>query len=330
MRPSIGHIVRKLTKAMVWPFTASYRNRPRPESLTLAESRASFLEDSEANLAIAELVLSDRPFMVGRFGAVELNAIIEIDHRLRLKPYQRFYEDALLRNRKWASVGSFAGLNNNAGFFPISEKMLFQFRELMVRSMLQVDILGSWVPGENHFADYLKNARVCNLRALEPYYHQSPWSSNLRDMKVLVIHPFAETIASQYRNHRVHLFPLSEVLPEFSLLVQPAVQSIAGTKTRFGNWFEALDSMLAEVAARNFDIAIIGCGAYGFPLAAEIKKLGKRAIHLGGATQILFGIKGRRWESMPEISRFFNDHWSRPSAEETPLRARDVENSCYW
>ena len=45
-----------------------------------------------------------------------------------------------------------------------------------------------------------------------------------------------------------------------------------------------------------FDIAIIGCGAYGLPLAAKLKKEGRQAIHLAGVTQLMFGIKGKRWE----------------------------------
>ena len=42
----------------------------------------------------------------------------------------------------------------------------------------------------------------------------------------------------------------------------------------------------------DFDVALIGCGAYGFPLAAKLKTAGKQAIHLGGVLQALFGIKG--------------------------------------
>ena len=33
---------------------------------------------------------------------------------------------------------------------------------------------------------------------------------------------------------------------------------------------------------------------YGFPLAAEIKRMGRIAIHLGGVTQIMFGVIGSR------------------------------------
>ena len=54
--------------------------------------------------------------------------------------------------------------------------------------------------------------------------------------------------------------------------------------------------MIEKCIRLEFDVAIIGCGAYGFPLANEIKKMGKVAIHLAGATQLMFGIVGKRWE----------------------------------
>ena len=81
-----------------------------------------------------------------------------------------------------------------------------------------------------------------------------------------------------------------------------------------------------------FDVAIIGCGAYGFPLAAEIKRMGKIAIHLGGVTQIMFGIIGRRWET--EYKQFHddvvNEYWIRPSADEKIKGLDTIEDGCYW
>lgn len=49
----------------------------------------------------------------------------------------------------------------------------------------------------------------------------------------------------------------------------------------------------------DYDICLIGCGAYGFPLAAHAKRKGKKAVHLGGALQLLFGIKGK--DGKPKI-----------------------------
>lgn len=45
----------------------------------------------------------------------------------------------------------------------------------------------------------------------------------------------------------------------------------------------------------DFDITLIGCGTYGLPLAARIKRMNKVAIHTAGWTQMLFGIYGERW-----------------------------------
>lgn len=68
------------------------------------------------------------------------------------------------------------------------------------------------------------------------------------------------------------------------------MQTIADSRDeRFSDWFEALEHMYSEAMKEDFDVAIIGCGAYGFPLAAKIKKAGKIGIHLGGAAQLLFG-----------------------------------------
>ncbi|MGA1369100.1 MAG: hypothetical protein ACO394_11355, partial [Blastocatellia bacterium] len=119
-------------------------------------------------------------------------------------------------------------------------------------------------------------------------------------------------------------------LPKFELILLPAVQSIAGSRTKYSTWFEALDDMSERIEQINFDVAIIGAGAYGMPLAAFVKSLGKKAIHLGGATQILFGIKGARWDQRPEYSQLYNEFWSRPDSSEIPSNYQRVENGCYW
>ena len=109
------------------------------------------------------------------------------------------------------------------------------------------------------------------------------------------------------------------------------MQTIAGEKDdRFATWFDALDYMYEEAMKIDFDVAILGCGAYGFPLAARLKAAGKQAIHMGGVTQILFGIKGKRWVENPRAQLKFNDAWVFPKASETPARSGDVEGGCYW
>ena len=70
--------------------------------------------------------------------------------------------------------------------------------------------------------------------------------------------------------------------------------------------------------------------SYGLPLAAAICAMGRPALHLGGALQLLFGIRGRRWEAMPPFAALMNEAWSRPLPAETPAAAGQVDGGCYW
>ncbi|MGH8020715.1 MAG: hypothetical protein ACREIA_21005, partial [Opitutaceae bacterium] len=111
-------------------------------------------------------------------------------------------------------------------------------------------------------------------------------------------------------------------------LVPP--QSLARNRIGFRTWFEAFDDLRDRVAATSFDVALVACGAYGLPLAAAIKRMGRQAIHLGGSLQLMFGIRGRRWDAWPSISSLLNEHWTAPLDTERPPRFWRVEGGCYW
>ncbi len=89
-----------------------------------------------------------------------------------------------------------------------------------------------------------------------------------------------------------------------------AVQSIL-TLNIYKDWFEALDYMRDKIAHIDFDIAILGCGAYGMPLAADIKNTCSKLNYHFGVKQTLFGIKGKRWEDKiyNYHNKFYNDYW---------------------
>lgn len=224
-------------------------------------------------------------------------------------------------------------INRDAGLFPYGDETAYRFGMLMKESSAQLDLLAVW---HTVMQDYLVNC-VCppdmlttSLADIEPYYSSHPWTSALAGKKVVVVHPFQKTIEEQYRK-REKLFDNPEVLPIFELRTVKAVQTIAYSEdNRFQSWFDALDYMFTEVMKEDFDVAIIGCGAYGFPLAARIRAAGKTAIHMGGATQLLFGIKGKRWDNREISIRLYNDYWIRPVEEDKPEKAGLVENGCYW
>ena len=275
--------------------------------------------------------LSDpAPCMITRFGNIELRTVINHWHQIR----HGFAKNAWLyiRGRQrafWWDMETKNQMRQNAGFFPCTDEALARFAELYLRDIEQIDVLGSWLRDEAELGEQLGKATMVPLPDLEPYYHETPWTRALEGRSVLVIHPFEQSIRQQYKK-RTELFSNPEMLPSFDLKTIKAVQSLGGECHGYNSWFEALDQMCGKVDETEFDIALIGAGAYGLPLAAHIKRLGKKAVHLGGATQILFGIKGKRWDEFPPVRKLYNEHWSRPLQEETPSGYKAVESGCYW
>ncbi|MCR5064109.1 MAG: hypothetical protein K6A89_12590, partial [Treponema sp.] len=108
-------------------------------------------------------------------------------------------------------------------------------------------------------------------------------------------------------------------------------QTIAGNTDGYSSWFEALEATKKKIDEVDFDIALLGCGAYGLPLGAYIKSKGKTAIHIGGALQLLFGIKGNRWIVNDDpVIQLFNEYWTYPFDSDTPPNSNIVENNTYW
>lgn len=280
----------------------------------------------QTNDYIYHLIQSDKPFMVCRFGNTELQTVVG---NLKVKIMGHSAEaDAYLE--KW-----YTRLGKDSGFFPVEEKYLDPFTQCILDAYQQADLLAMWHLNMEDFVidEYKPDVDITYLFRLEPWLADCrPWSAALQGKKVLVIHPFEDTIRSQYEKREL-LFPGTEILPAFELKTLKAVQTLCGERDeRFGTWFEALEYMYREALKIDFDIAVIGCGAYGMPLAAKLKQAGKQTIHLGGATQLLFGIKGRRWEENypSKIASCFNDAWVYPLDSEKPKNGGTVEQGCYW
>jgi len=274
----------------------------------------------QASEIIKEELLKDKPSMIARLGSTELQAI---EYYLNSKkPLRKHFE-------KLKKEHIYNKMTFNSGFFPSNDETIARFCEMMIRDAAEVDILGSWRKEERYLKDQLKHAVKVRLKDLEPYYNADPWTKILEGKNVLVVHPYAESINIQYAKRKL-LFEDPMILPEFNLKTVKAVQSSTNHKSEFKDWFEALDSTKKQIRETEFDIAIIGCGSYGFPLAAFVKRMGKKAFHLGGAVQILFGIRGKRWEGHEFISKLMNENWKRPEESETPKDFIKHHNGSYW
>lgn len=277
-------------------------------------------------------LISDKPCMIARFGSTELSALINyLGVNSPTHSYLKYIQGK--QPEWWWSKNIMNQMQQWSGFFPPTPENMQKFGDLMIKDIPMVDILGSWIPQEKLFKEELKQVISVNLELLNPYWSNTPWTKALAGKKILVIHPFAETIKRQYARRKL-LFKNPDILPPFELKTIKAVQSLGGTN-RFKNWFDALQWMKNEMDKTDYDICLIGCGAYGFPLAAHAKRQGKKAVHIGGSLQLLFGIRGARWEN-PHYNETYNyatlmnEYWVKPDENEKPKNAQQVEGACYW
>ena len=299
-----------------------------------------------SNEKVYELLTADKPCMIARFGTTEINCINNYLCVHSSKPYYQKWIDYITDNTHtpWWNKDHFHIMSIYSGIFPETQETAERFSERYLEDIPEIDLLVCHQYYEK-FMPVRKNIPKIQLEMLYPFFVERPWTRLLKGKRVLVIHPFEETIKQQYEK-RKQLFDNAETLPDFELITMKAVQTIAGNKSEYKDWFEALHSMEEKVDKIDFDIALIGCGAYGLPLAAHIKRNGGKAVHFGGGLQLLFGILGKRWTiDYPKLSPWhylpgkdinidytplFNSCWCYPLSQDTPSNTQVVEGACYW
>jgi len=302
-------------------------------------------ERQECNDMVYNAISSGKPFMLTRYGSIEMS----VTNTVRVKESEITYLRKLWNyiidktDLPWMDERIPLSISRNAGVFNPTPAILERFAHRYLEDSKDIDMLMS-VNYKERFMPLSKDCQYIHFESIYPYFVNNPWTRALKGKKVLVIHPYADTISKQYLN-REKLYDNPDILPEFSLITLKAVQSSAYNQVPFTDWFEALKYMQDEMDKIDYDVCLIGCGAYGLPLAAYAKRKGKQALHIGGGIQLLFGIKGRRWEveyrngvwgyNVPfqlnlNYYDLFNEYWTYPSGDEVPQMAKSVEGACYW
>lgn len=276
-----------------------------------------------------ELLLSkELPFAVLRPGGTESEGLqFFLQHRLN-------YSSASFRDHyaKWFRKAG----PELSGITYSSAEDLDDFCAEYLLGVLQADALGfgSYAPGALGIIGVQahRGVPIFPIDFLEPLkavrLDQRPWTQSLASKKVLVVHPFAETIRLQFAK-KLQITGVKEFLPEFEMqtVIPPVTFAEVGSARPWLSHYRELEQ---NVATLRFDVALIGAGAFGLPIAAAIKRSGRQAIHLGGSLQLLFGVKGRRWDGHPLLEGFADKTWVRPSPQEIPKGSAVVEGGAYW
>jgi len=275
---------------------------------------------------MCELFKGDKPFLIGRNGTIELQMLIKYLCDIPVKESE---------NNQ---------LELNAGIFP--RDSFEDFFEAYIESLKNVDAMaeGWYAPLKDVESEilntYSRNRYKLLLRNLEPYYVKPElrWTQYLAGKRVAIINAFADICETQ-------TYMSKAIWPEFTETFLPSSTIWIPVNTYYSpllangrvewppniiDWEDAVEYTVNRVTQEGCDVAIIGCGGIGMIIGDILKKRGLQCIVMGGATQVLFGIKGRRWEHHDVISKFFNDAWVNLPEHYKPTNYKLIENGCYW
>jgi len=288
---------------------------------------------------ICDTIKGSEPFFIGRNGTIELEVIFFWLIRRKQGGHIPSYPDRFLET-----------ISRNAGVFPATDSSVDAWCAEYCEALEELDGLAAgWYKPLEHIESVILKFHTsgsefrCPLRSLEPYYvdKELQWTRQLAGKRVTVVSSFADSILRQIEGES---FPRIWSGENEGLLNAPGVTwsfvktgyaptlalGRCGWPSGISCWQDAVTHVVKEVLGSDADVAIIGCGGLGVPIGAELKRLGVSAIVLGGATQVLFGLKGTRWVTHPIISSFWNEAWVWPSDAEKPTGAMFVEGGCYW
>lgn len=226
----------------------------------------------------------------------------------------------------------------NAGVWPPTRSQLLSFSDEYERSFRLTTHVGVWgsLPDEELFLTWAgSEVNRIPLRALDPVLLAAsgirPWTEVLRDMRVLVISPYADLAKVQVSMRRRLFRSDYNVLPDIDVvpLLPPQTQAL---EVSGSTWLTRLDVAKREVDryVRGVDAVLVAAGSYGMPLAAHAHASGKPVAYMGGAMQLLFGIMGARWQGSTELDTVRGQGWVTLPPNRRPRGSRLVERGAYW
>lgn len=277
---------------------------------------------------ISERLRSPDPCAIGKIGTTEL---------LGLEFFERWIHLPWPKSASWSRPAK--RLYECSGLFPVRRDIFYRWADEYTASLSALDAIGQWQPGlvyegviENLLiSKYNPKAERIGTRLLHFYPARPTWLNDIAKLRWLVLHPFEKTIQAQLpKLIKLGVFPKSSnsdlARRSHDTSIIPCPQLPYMVPPRHLDWFHALEDLKAQMEKQPFDIALVGAGAWSLPLIAHAKKLGKKGIHFGGTLQLLFGIKGGRYDKFG----FYNESWTRPLSQETPENHHLMEHGAYW
>lgn len=231
------------------------------------------------------------------------------------------------------------------GVFPTNSEFLNEFVNFYTKHVHQIDILGVFqaeqedkiIKENNLTADFIPYQYTEPDRSI-PANEPNCYLRYFKDKKLLLISPFADLLklrASKdifeqvWSKIQKKWFYPSDVS---SLEIPYSFVNSFQTHRKYNNSIDLFDSICSRLSTIEFDVAFIGAGALGLPIASYIKNEGKIAISLGGHLQVLFGVKGDRWNrDINWTSNYMNEFWvDMPEKYHPENKSILTDDGAYW
>lgn len=267
---------------------------------------------NKINEIIKEAISQNSPLSFGKMGNVEAAHILT---HLQNRP-------SLIGNQLFV----------NAGIYVDSLDNFTDWCETYLSAVKSLDCILQWCPNkedleiiENHW-----NGQEIfhSFQELEPFsLGKDGWHYNLANKRVLCVSPFPDTVRNQAQ--KFDKIWTGASIGEIITVKSLYSEALTGESPK--PWRDKLEGLLGQIDDLDFDFATVGCGGFSLMVCDHIKKMGKPCVHLGGGNQILYGIRGKRWDSgFKEYNWYGTEHWTRPLGYETPVDQHMVEGGCYW
>jgi hypothetical protein len=255
-------------------------------------------------IEMTSLIKGSKPCSIVRMGNVEMTSLLQEE-------------------------GIYHQMYTNAGFYG-DETIYKKWKNLYVQSLYNCDIILD-VYSCPSFS--IQGDVVTKLNIWKPTlpYNENPqyWVNLIETIPepIGIISFFKADIIRQLgKLHKV--WPKNPRMKNKDFVIVKAFQSISGNRPH-ENWMQTFNEMKKKIDKHpRIKVWFVSAGCYGLPLCDYLKSRGCRAVYLGGILQLIFGLKGKRWDERKEVKELMNSNWRYP--EERPENAEAVESGCYW
>jgi hypothetical protein len=230
------------------------------------------------------------------------------------------------------------------GVFPSNPEFLSVFADFFITNVRELNVLG--LMGSKNEFQLMKSldiqADLTYFQSIEPD-RSIPEKESLcylpffKGKKILLVSPYAEFIATRAKANIYNSVWRTSEKKWFSpsvieyLNIPYSYITATDTHSLYRDSIKLYQTICTQISEYEFDIALIGAGALGMPLANYIKSLGKVGISLGGHLQIIFGVAGARWRRDPEWQIYINPSWvDVPSSYQPVDRNVLTDQGAYW